>query len=294
MKTLVAPGTAIAVIAPSGAYDADRLERGLAVARAAGHVLVPFPDMLQPERYLANSDSKRLAHLVYALTKKRFAAIWLVRGGYGITRLLHRIPWDQVVPKPIIGFSDATPLLEAMRQRFDVPMVHGPVLNSLADTGPAARAHLFDLLSGLATRPLTGTVWHKGTADGPLVGGNLAMLAATCGTPFQVRPKGGILLLEDIAEPPYRVDRMLQQLRSAGVFDEVAGVALGSFTRCDPPADATWSLADVLHDHLDPLGVPVLADLPFGHDITHNHALPIGVRARIEAGILHWDTGHLT
>jgi muramoyltetrapeptide carboxypeptidase len=287
MSPIVPVGTPIAVIAPSGAYDPDKLERGLQIARAAGHVMVPFPDMLQPQRYLAAPDEKRLADLIFALTSNRFGAVWCVRGGYGLTRLMHRVPWPAIRPKPIIGFSDCTPLLEVMRRRSEVVQVHGPVLHSLSETAPKQRGQLFDLLAGEAVPALVGEAWIGGTARGRLVGGNLALLAATCGTPWQVQAEGAILCLEDVGEAPYRIDRMLQQLSSAGVFDGVAGVALGTFDKCDPPEGATWTLDDVLREAVEPLGVPVVAGLSFGH-VRENTSLPLGAEATIEGGTLSW------
>ena len=128
-----------------------------------------------------------------------------------------------------------------------------------------------------------------GTATGPLVGGNLCMLAVTCGTPFQLDARGGILVLEEVAEHPYKVDRMLQQLADAGVLDEIRGVALGSFTGCEAPAGADWSLQDVLDEHLAGRGVPVVAGLPIGHG-PHNHAWPVRATGRLQGGQLGWGS----
>jgi muramoyltetrapeptide carboxypeptidase len=124
-------------------------------------------------------------------------------------------------------------------------------------------------------------VVRAGSAEGRLIGGNLALLSATLGTPYQVDATGAILAIEDVGEPPYRLDRLLTQLRLAGVLEGVAGVALGSFAECEGDAGDP-GLLDVFADRLGDLGVPVLAGLPFGH-VPHNWTLPFGVRARLDA-----------
>jgi muramoyltetrapeptide carboxypeptidase len=261
VTTLVEKGAPIAVIAPSGICDPARLEAGLAIARAAGHDLRPFPGMRQPHRYLSAPDDVRLAQLIEAFRSPDYAAVWLARGGYGLTRLLPLLP-DDLPIKPVIGFSDGTALFSALHVR-GFPLVHGPVVHSLPITDPASCDALFDVLAG-ARPPLTGAAWRGGAAAGPVIGGNLAMFAALCGTPWQIDTHGAIVILEDVGEAPYRVDRMLQQLVSAGGLHGAAGVAFGQFTGCAPPADATWTLRDVLLEGI-PEGVPVMGDLAVGH-----------------------------
>lgn len=270
----------IAVIAPSGAYDVTRFEAGLALAREAGLTLDVFPDLLRPHRYFAASDGDRLGHLVTALCSQEHSAVWAARGGYGVTRLLDRIPWAKVSPKPVVGFSDLTPLMDALRTRLGCVSIHGPVVHSLPNTEPADRTRLFAMLRGEAAPPLEGTPWVFGNASGPVVGGNLSMIAATCGTPWQLDATGALLLLEDVGEAPYRIDRMLTQLRQAGVFNGVAGVLVGTWESCRVPETATWTLDDVLREHLVTLDVPVLAGLPIGHGAA-NAAVRIGGQARI-------------
>ena len=280
MKAIVPVGTPIAVVAPSHAYNPAQLDAGLAIARAAGHNLVLLDDIHTPHRYFAHTDERRLATLTAALTSPEFGAVWAVRGGSGVTRLLPRLPWARIPPRPVIGFSDLTPLLDAMAARTSAIGVHGPVLHSLAATAEADQQALFALLAGAPTPPLRGEVWAAGHARGPLRGGNLTLLAATCGTPFQCRAQGAILLLEDIGETPYRLDRSLQQLLGAGVFDGVAGIALGSWDGCAAPAGSAWKLEDMLAEVLLPLGVPILAGLPCGHGY-RNQAVLIGADSEI-------------
>lgn len=285
MSALVATGTPIAVVAPCGVHDPARLEAGLQLARDAGHDLRPFPDLLRPHRYLASPDAQRLAQLREALTDPAYGAVWIARGGYGLTRLLDRLDLADLPPKPVIGFSDVTALHTALHRADRGPAIHGPVVHSLPVTDAASRAHLWDLLAGRAVEPLVGTAWVPGEARGPLLGGNLCLVAATCGTRHQLDARGAILVLEDVGEVPFRLDRMLQQLRSAGVFDGVAGVAFGRFVQCNPPEGATWTVAELLQEAVADLGVPVVGELPIGHG-AENRAFVVGSQGRLSEGRL--------
>lgn len=280
----------VAAVAPSHAYDPARLEAGLDVARGLGVDVHLVPDTLRPHRYFAAPDDHRLAQLVAALTDPGWDAVWMVRGGSGLTRLLPRIPWADLSPRPVIGFSDVVALHAGLWRHGLGPLVHGPVLHSLPTTDAASVRHLSALLHGEPLEPLSGETWAAGAAQGPLLGGNLCVLAALCGTPWQLSAAGAILVLEEIGEAPYRVDRSLQQLASAGVLDGVAGVALGTFTGCAPPEGAPWTLRDLVLEHLAPLGVPVLADLPIGHGV-ENRAFVWGRTARIDGGHLSLTSG---
>ncbi|MFT4625033.1 MAG: muramoyltetrapeptide carboxypeptidase [Myxococcota bacterium] len=276
----------IAVVAPCHPHGVERFEHGLQIARDAGFDLQPIEPLLQPWLHLAAPDPHRLDHLVEALRSPRWSAVWLARGGSGLTRLLSRLPDSLPLDRPVIGFSDATALHAALWRRGHTHLVHGPVVHSLSKTDAASRDHLFRLLRGDAVPALVGDVWRSGSASGPLVGGNLALLAALCGTPWQVDVRGAILVIEEIGEHAYRIDRMLQQLHDAGGLCGVAGVALGEFVGCT--GGARWTLDDVLRDQLAPLNVPILARLPIGHGAA-NHAFPIGASARIEDGTLSWN-----
>lgn len=281
-------GHRVAVVAPCGVHDPARLERGLELARGFGVDVVPFPDLLRPVRYLAASDEHRAEQLIEALTDPRWSAVWIARGGYGMTRLLPRMAALPPVHKPVLGFSDVTALFCAMRTWGWTGAIHAPVVHSLAVTDPGSLEHLFALLAGQAVPALRGESWIEGRASGPLIGGNLSLIAALCGTPWQLHARGAILVLEEIGEPAYRVDRLLQQLVSAGVFDDVAGVAVGELVDCRAPEGATYTLRDVLLDHLAPLGVPVVGGLPIGHGAA-NRAFPWGVAATLGNGALAWD-----
>ena len=277
----------IAAVAPSGAFDPARFEAGLALAREAGFDVVPLPDLMRPERYLAAPDAHRLAQLVDALTDPRWSAVWMVRGGYGLGRLLGQIPWDRLPRRPVLGFSDATALFAGLYAADRGPCVHAPVLHSLGGTDDESRAATWALLRGEPPAPMAGTTWVDGEAEGPVLGGNLTMFASLCGTPWAVHARGHVVLLEDVGEAPYRLDRAIGQLRQAGFFDGVLGVALGEFSGCKPPEGATWSLDDALSD-LRGLGVPVIAGLPVGH-AARNRPFVWGSRVRLGDGALSFE-----
>ena len=220
-----------------------------------------------------------------ALSSPDYAAVWIARGGYGLTRILDRLEPERIARRPVIGFSDVTALFAALHPSGLGPLVHGPVLHSLAITEPGSVEHLLDLLAGREVEPLVGETWVPGVAEGPIVGGNLALLAALCGTPWQLDARGCVLAIEEIGEAGYRVDRLLQQLRSAGALEGVVGIAVGELVDCKVPEGASWTLRDVVMDHIGGLGVPVVGELPFGHG-ARNRAFVWGAAAGIGEGRL--------
>jgi len=264
-------GDRIAVVAPSGPADPARLDRGCAVLRGLGldvvvgkHALDRAPSGLT---YLAGADAERAADLQAAWCDPRVAAVFCARGGYGAARVLDHLDWTEMsraAPKLLHGSSDITALHVAFGRRLSVPTSFGPmVATAIADAEPEGLAHLREWLFGPGA-PVHGThALRGGRASGVLTGGNLALLTSLLGTPYSPEPAAGRLaFLEDVDEAPYRVDRMLTQLLQAGWFDDVAGIALGTWTGC---GDVTGDLGAVFADRLTPLGVPILAGLPVGH-----------------------------
>ena len=281
---LLPPGASIAIVAPSHAFFEDRYQRGIEILEGWGYRTIEAEGLRRRHRYLAGDDDHRLDTLVSALTAPGIDAVWAARGGSGVTRLLSRIPWTALPSRTLIGFSDLTPLLDQLGWR-GLPAVHGPVVHSLGSTDDASLEHLRALLAGEPLAALRGDPLVPGRAEGPLVGGNLCMIAATCGTPFQLDASGCVLVLEEIGEHPYKVDRMLQQLRDAGVLHGIRGVALGTFTGCEAPQGADYALRDVLLDQLGDLGVPVARDLPIGHG-AENMAFIVRSQGLIDDGVL--------
>ena len=243
--------------------------------------------------YLSADDEMRAADFNDALRDPSNDAIWCLRGGYGVMRIIDRLEWHALAarPRPVIGYSDNTALHLEIHRRGIIGF-HGPH-PATADFSDFSRDALFRVLTDDAPAGLLPfPAWSEGraqtiapgVAEGPLVGGNLSLVAATMGTPYQIQPEGAILFLEEVGEASYKLDRLLTQLRLGGVLDRVAGIAVGAITQVtDEGLPHTPTGAEVIRDLLGNLGVPVALDFPFGH-IDDNWTLPMGVRARLDAG----------
>ena len=289
------PGSLIGVIAPAGPVEPERLQQVPALYARFGYRCRVYPGCLQRSGYLAGDDGVRLADLHAALADDEVAALHAVRGGYGCMRLLDRVDTTLLRrrPKLLIGYSDIT-ALHALWARHGLPTLHAPMAASdllLPGQDPsriADRDALFALLqrglrAGEVLAPTLQTVeLHVGgRAEGRLIGGNLSLVAALLGTPWAWDAQDALLFLEDVNEEAYRVDRLLTQLRLAGVLQAAAGFVIGSFTESDAPTG-------LLQQTLAPLGKPLLAGWPSGHG-TPNRPLPMGLRAVLDA-----DAGSLT
>lgn len=274
------PGDRIAIVAPAGPFDRDSFEAGLALLsqRYLAHY---DPRIFDKHRYLAGSDARRLAELSAALENPQVRAVFCARGGYGALRLLANLP-AQRADKPIIGFSDIT-AIHQWQQRNGGVSIHGPVLTQLGRLGSAAAERLFRLLeSGRPPEALRGTATYvPGIAEGPLLGGNMSVFTRLIGTGFMPDLEGALLLLEDVGERPYRLDRMWMHLELAGVFRKISGIALGTFTHCEE-RDGGYSSDDVLRELAEAAGLPCVAGFPVGHGDV-NEAVPLGIRVRLDA-----------
>lgn len=276
------PGARIAVVAPSSPFDVAAFERG--VARLRDRYDVRYGEgLLERKGYFAGDDARRLAELRAAVADPDVDAIVAARGGYGATRLLPDLDLHAIRRgrKLLVGFSDVT-ALHAAWLRAGVRAIHGPMIAALGSTDGALLERWIEAVEGRATPSVGGLeVLRPGVAEGPLVGGNLAVLCALAGTPYAPPLDGCILFLEDVGERPYRVDRMLTTLHHAGWLARVGGLALGAFTKAGPGDDGT-SIGEVLRERLSSLGVPVLAGLPAGH-VDDNLELPLGAPVRVDA-----------
>jgi muramoyltetrapeptide carboxypeptidase len=270
----------VAVVAPSSPFDRARFDAGLALLRDRYQPTLAS-SLFATQGYLAGSDAVRLADLQGALADGEVRAIIPPRGGYGATRLLPALDAASVHASTpwLVGFSDVT-ALHALWARAGVCSIHGPMVCSLPEASVALREAWFALLEGAAPPPLRGlTCLHPGEAEGRLFGGNLTVLAALVGTPYLPPLEDVVLVLEDVAERPYRLDRMLTTMLQAGFFAGVRGIVLGQFTRCTAGADGISAL-DVLGERLLPLGIPILADAPVGH-VPENWPLLFGATAQL-------------
>lgn len=288
------PGSLIGVIAPAGPADVERLPLVTALYDQMGYRSRLYPGCFQRDGYLAGSDHTRLADLHQVLHDDEVQAIHCLRGGYGCMRILDRIDTTLVrrARKLLIGYSDIT-ALHALWSREGLASLHAPMpASDLIHPGNEAdRNALFALLQrglgagdvlapALDPAPRESGLHAGGRCEGRLIGGNLSLVVGLLGTPWAWDPAGAILFLEDINEEPYRVDRLLTQLRLAGVLDAVAGFLIGSFSEAAAP------LA-LLQQMLLPLGKPLLAGWPAGHAVP-NRPLPLGVPACLDA-----DAGQL-
>jgi muramoyltetrapeptide carboxypeptidase len=281
----------VTVVAPAGPIERESLEAGLRVL-ADRYEATWEPGLLSRARYLAGDDARRAGELRAALGDSRAKAVIAARGGYGSLRLLPRL-WpggarDGGPPKPgtaklLVGFSDITALHCALQAMGHVS-VHGPSVSQLATQPPAVIERFFGLLED-ATAPaagIAGTPLVGGVAEGRLLGGNLSLLTRLLGTPWLPDLEGAILLLEDVTEAPYRLDRMWTHLRLAGVLDRIRGLALGEFTACEEPG-AAFSSQDVLWSLAAETGLPCVAGLPIGHGAV-NVPVALGTRVRLDGG----------
>ncbi|MCH2184311.1 LD-carboxypeptidase [Myxococcota bacterium] len=280
----IRPGDRIAIVAPAGPIDESRLSAGQKLISEMGFEPVFRPDVLARSGYLAGEDDRRAAELTQWVTDPNVAALWCARGGYGSSRLISRLDPVQfrAARKPLVGYSDITTLLLWQRRQAGLMGIHGPMFDLAAQPKEENAEGLAQALRGTSPRPPTwkGRGLCGGHGVGRLTGGSLSLSVASLGTPWEIQTRGAILMLEDVTEPPYRIDRMLEQLRSAGKFDRVAGIGLGGMTDCVDTRYPDRDIEAVLADFFRPLGVPVVLDLPFGHG-DQNRAWPHGGRASI-------------
>jgi muramoyltetrapeptide carboxypeptidase len=291
----VGSGDLVAVVAPSGPVDPDRVDRGLAVLRSWG--LVPTVGTHLFDRdpgaaYLAGTDAGRAADLQEAWCDPRVRAVLCARGGYGAGRLLDLIDWAALAragPRLLVGSSDVTALHSAVGRRLGLVTLFGPMAATELLAGsdrpePRSAAALRASLAAPGAVELAGDrpAIVGGVAEGRLAGGTLSLLAAAVGTPDPPDLDGAVLFCEDVGESSYRLDRLWEQLRRSGALSGVVGVALGSFADCGPDGEATMRRLAA------GLGVPVLAGLAVGHGPVQL-SVPLGVRVRLDA-----DAGTLT
>ena len=294
-------GDTIAIIAPASAPpDPENIDRAVAVLERLGFTPRLAPNVRKRWGFLAGSDRDRAGDLMKMFADRKMKAIICMRGGYGTARILPRLDYRAIRanPKIFVGYSDITSLHCAFRVKSNLVSFHGPMLNSDFVKKDLPEFTLQSFLRTLMQPTAPGsicagykkktvTVLRRGIVSGPLIGGNITLLCAALGTPFQPSFRSQILFFEDVEEVPYRFDRMLTQMLNAGLLQQVAGIAIGVNANCqDPKAknakEYRQTLEDVFKERLLPLRVPVVAGLPFGH-VPLNATLPIGVRVTLDA-----------
>ena len=283
----LAAGARVALVAPAGQLrGTDDVARAEANSRALGWEPRVGPHALERHGYFAGRDADRLADLNAALADDTVDAVWCLRGGYGAMRLLPHLDYAAVArrPKTLLGYSDITALHAAIGGRANLVTLHGPVARN--PLTPFSR----DSLERAAIRAEDSCgvapgarVIRPGRTEGRLAGGNLALLAALAGTPWAPKLDGAILVLEDINEAIYRVDRMLVQLQLAGMLAGVRAIVFGHCTDCaEEEGEGRRTLDDVLREVADALAIPCLAGVPLGH-IDDQWTFPLGATAEVDA-----------
>lgn len=294
------PGSRIGLLAPAGPLlERDDLARAAELCRALDYEPVLGKHAHRRLGYLAGSDEERLADLNGGLHDPSLDALWCIRGGYGSIRLLDQVDYAAMArqPRALIGFSDATALLNAVTRLTGIVTFHAPVARAsmpafsrwhfervLASPDPPGRLGRLpqppDVLVPQENRIVT---LCGGTAEGPLAGGNLSLLQCLAGTPYFPELAGAILFLEDVGEELYRVDRMLAHLKLIGALRRLAGVVIGRFIDLNRSGrDGALGFDEVLANYFEPLGIPIAYGFPIGH-IETQWTLPLGVRARLNA-----------
>jgi muramoyltetrapeptide carboxypeptidase len=281
----LAAGARVALVAPAGPLRGrDDLDRAIANVRDLGWEPVVATHALARRGYFAGDDDARARDLDEALRDARIDGVWCLRGGYGALRVLTRIDWDalRARPKTVLGYSDVTALHGAIARQARLVSYHAPTARTpLSAFSRASLAHAVrgEDSCGIAER---ARVLRPGRATGRLEGGNLAVFAALVGTPYLPSLDGAILVLEDVNEAVYRIDRMLVQLRLSGALHGVRAIIFGECTNCPEESDdGARTLDDVLLELAYGLRVPCLAGVPIGH-VPEQWTLPLGALAEVD------------
>ena len=278
-------GDTLGIIAPSSPFDKLKFRSGISVLEEMGFTVF-FPETIFEQKgYLAGSDVHRADIINSMFANPDIKGIICARGGYGALRILPMIDFNTVAshPKVFIGCSDVTVLLNAFYSKCGMVSLHGPMIESLAKALDQTKQSLCDVL--LKEQALTvpckdRVVIHSGMASGIMAGGNLTTLCHLIGTPFEPDFSGQILLLEDIGESPYRIDRLLMHMKLAGCFEQIRGIVLGSFKGCGEP-DLVYQIFD---DIFSNDSFPILAGFDIGHD-EPNLTIPFGINASFDTAV---------
>ena len=283
------PGETVGIVAPAGPIEPDALESGCATLLRMGYRPFYLPSILDRDLYFAGSVERRLNELHEMFRRGEVRAIICARGGYGCNYLLPHLDLGLIRrnPKIFVGCSDVTTLLTYLCDAAGLVTFHGPM--AAADFGRPDGVDKEAWFAAVASAEKYQRAFEaaeieplaKGTADGMLYGGCLSLLCASLGTPYEVRTRDTILFLEDLNEPPYRIDRMLMQLKLAGKLKGVKGIIFGEMRQCDQRGAEDYTLQQVLMRVLVDLRVPIAFGLKSGHVSSNNFTLPFGVRAKL-------------
>ncbi|TLS37565.1 S66 peptidase family protein [Pseudalkalibacillus caeni] len=284
----IRPGDTIGVIAPASPPNKEKTKIAINYFEQLGFNVVTGNHIYTKSAYLAGDDNKRLEDLHMMFANENIDAVYCACGGYGTARIADFIDYELIRrnPKVFWGYSDITFLHTAIFQKTGLITFHGPMLGSDLGEGsidPLTENYLKQVIEPTDihyTEQISPLQVHvEGKASGPVVGGNLSLLVSTLGTPFEIDTKGKLLFIEEIEEEPYRIDRMLNQLRMAGKFQDAAGVLLGDFNNCVPgKRKESFTLEQIFEQLIVPAGKPTMSGFSIGHCVPHI-SIPIGSQA---------------
>ncbi|MBA1334794.1 MAG: Muramoyltetrapeptide carboxypeptidase [Firmicutes bacterium] len=290
-------GDTVGLVSPSGPVREETLLQGIANLERMGLRVKMGRHVLDREHYLAGEDAARAGDMNDMFRDDSIAGIFCVRGGYGVTRILDMLDYEGIRqnPKAVLGYSDITALHLALWKKAELVTFHGPMVAEMGDNFPRynqdymERALFSARCMGLVDNPPGEgpvKVLCPGEAEGRIVGGNLSLLCSTIGTPYEIDTTGSVFFLEEVGEPPYKIDRMLNHLRMAGKFRDAGAIVFGQWTGCEDAKYPGHTAENLLEDIAREENKPCLSNLMIGHG-RYNITIPLGCRAVIENGKLY-------
>ncbi|MCP3899204.1 MAG: LD-carboxypeptidase [Desulfobacteraceae bacterium] len=283
-------GDIIGVCAPSGSFDNQKFEKGLEVIKEMGFNPIVPKDIYSKKRYLAGNDPVRAEVITNFFIDKNVKAIMCARGGFGAIRILDLLDWNTIQknPKVFIGFSDITALLINLAKLPLMKAIHGPTITTLAKAEKKTKDSLYQLLThgSKGMQVNNPVVINKGSCKGKLIGGNLATMNHLVGTKYQTEFKDCVLFIEDTGEAPYKIDRMLTQMKMADCFQGIKGIVAGSFKGCEN----FDMVLEIIQEIFDEYQVPIIAGIDSGHGRV-NLSIPLGVEVQFDTdrAELEWN-----
>ena len=294
--TALKPGDTIGLVSPASPLTPEQAERGISLLEKEGYKVKLYPSTFKAKGYLAGTDVERAKDLTDAFCDPEVQAVMCARGGYGSSRLVPHLDFDQLAKteKLFIGFSDVT-IIHAALNRRGLPTLHAPMaITFRPDREPWVYESFFSSIKGENPIPVTApagvqlsprSIIVPGKAEGIVVGGCLALICDLIGTPDQIDMTDKIVLIEDVDEAPHRVDALLTHLRNSRLIHQAAGIAIGEMTRTDEKADkgiGDMPWRQIVSDRLGDLGIPCIVEYPFGH-APQMLSLPLGIKAELDA-----------
>lgn len=285
-------GDTIGLVAPSSPIAKEKMEQGIKKLTDMGFQIVISETAYLSYGYLAGEDELRAAELNHMFHNEDLDGIICLRGGYGAPRILNLLDYEMIKnnPKVFIGYSDITALHTVFNQRSELVTFHGPMVASDI-SGVFSEFSKESLLNAvfneefnpsMANESKEITTINPGVAKGPIIGGNLSLLTSTIGTPYEIDTKGKILLIEEIEEPTFKIDRMITQLILSNKMKDAAGIILGDFNNCFPDEEGEFTVEELIDNLIKPLNKPTIANLQAGH-CEPVITLPLGVNTKLDA-----------